>query len=204
MFEITGRQYKALAEIAKAGKKSQFAQLANSVALIDGQLLFSDSHMLVCIEDDSLTSMSNVVYGNCMSEKVKVADRVQFLGDGDLKVGDKEGRVWNDVACEMVGMSSDSTSNMLYRTCSNLIEKQKFTSDASLIAIDPKQLGIISQIFCDFGLRMGVEILEGNKTTTGECCPVPVYKFYSYKEVSQGKQPGFHITAFIMGLNECI
>lgn len=62
MFEITGRQYKALAEVAKCGKKNKVAELSSSIALSDGHLLLTDNAMVVSIEDDRLHAMPNVVY----------------------------------------------------------------------------------------------------------------------------------------------
>lgn len=133
-----------------------------------------------------------------------MADRVQFTNDDNLNIGDKEGRVWNKVTCDNILMNPDNVMGGLSRVYNNLSDKnEKFTRDVPML-IDSYRLGIISQIFCDFGVRMGIDVLKSGTTTTGGVSPVPIYKFYSYKEVSLGKQPGFHLTVFLMGLNDSV
>lgn len=206
MFELTGRQFKALQEIAKAAKKSKYKPLAETVFIYDDKMYVTDSHTVVCIEDPRLGEMPNYAYTGVLTAKVKVTDRIQFDAENDcIMIGDKTGRVWNEFVCtpdDVYKYNKNSYYNAINDMYVQIAAQPVFNADVTKYAISPVYLSIVGKLFQDFGVHSAMTLLRSMGTTTGGCAPIPMFAFNSYREVSSGKQPGFSLHAIVMGINE--
>ncbi len=202
MFQISGRQFKALAELAKVTGKSRVDNsaytLATSPIVSNGHFILTNKFAFVDIQCDGVGSIADTVYGSALvSVKPKVKDTVKF-DTGSLVVVDGQTRKSADHSSEMTAPNECAiVSNDSDRLMQLFFETRDLYSEE--IAFDPKFMSFISNLFTEFGAP--VKMYEYCDRTRHS-----ILVFKSYNEPSQncGKVwSGFHMRVVLSGIKVC-